>query len=173
MLHFQSKNKLKQAKKSEAKLRGKFWKMSIFQKWSLKSKIRNGYGLRLYVNSLRRLWWPWKPIIGCAPALSRTPIKHCFSKALIALHSPSSQKPHFWLRKSIFEKLFKIILSSQIWLLMTFWMSESHRESISDPLRAFGNIWQKKKFWIFFRIFLLILACFSLFLLWKWSKIER
>ena len=41
-----------------AKLSEKFLKMSIFQKWSLKSKIRNGEGLRLYVNCLRRLWWP-------------------------------------------------------------------------------------------------------------------
>ena len=138
---------------SEAKLRGKFWKISIFQKWSLKSKIRPGYGPWLYVNSLRRLWWAWKHIIGCAPALFRTPVKQCFSKALKALYSTSNQKPHFWLRNSIFEKLFEIILSSQIWLQMIFWMSESHRRSISDFLRAFGRIWKKLIFLNFFRNF--------------------
>ena len=87
------------------KTEGKILKMPIFQKWSPKSKIRNGYDLRLYVNSLRRLWWPLKCEIGCAPA----PFHWAHEITVFKnLHSSSSLKSDLWVQNSIFEKLFKI-----------------------------------------------------------------
>ena len=49
---------------SGIQLRVKNSKTLFFSKWSLISKIRHGYGLRLYLNLLRRLWRPRKRQIG-------------------------------------------------------------------------------------------------------------
>ena len=88
------------------KAEGEILKMPIFQKWSPKSKIRNGYDLRLYVNYLRRLWWPLKCEIRCAPPPFHWTHKNTVFKSF---HSSSSLKSDLWVQNSIFEKLFKIV----------------------------------------------------------------
>ena len=71
-------------------------------------------------------------------------------------------KADFRAPKSIFEKYFKIILYFQIWLLVTFWMSQSDCGHICDPLEAFGDIWRKKIFRFFSTFFKQFLLDFGL-----------
>ena len=93
------------------------------------------------------------------------PMKMLFFKGL---HSSPSKKFDFWVRNSIFENVFKIILSNQIWLLVTFWMSESHREHILNILSMIEAILRKTKF----SCFLKILLHFQAILASKWSRFE-
>ena len=75
-----------------------------------------------------------------------------------AFQSCLSFKAHFQAPKSIFENHFKIVSGAQIWVLMTFWMSWSDWERISDHLQALGKFWRKKNFRLFFDFFQAILA---------------
>ena len=56
----------------------------------------------------------------------------------------------------------------QIWLLMTFWMSQSDRECISDHLQALGKIWRKCFFRFFSNFLKQSLLHFSLKMKQKW-----
>ena len=69
--------------KSGIQLRVKNSKTLFFSKWSLISKIRHGYGLRLYLNLLRRLWRPRKRQIDPDFFLQTGPWKWCFSEAAL------------------------------------------------------------------------------------------
>ena len=89
-----------------SKAESKKVKKSIFWKWSLISKIRHGYDLRLCLNFLWRLWGLWKREIGFAIFLWMRPLKQHFSRAFIAPKRPKlicrSKK---WFLKSCFKWL--------------------------------------------------------------------
>ena len=93
------------------------------------------------VVTLERWYWP------CPHAL-KGPMKMLFFKAF---QSSSSKKFDFWVRNSILKNVFKIILSSQIWLLVTFWMSETHRGHILNILSMLEAILRKTKFSCFLK----------------------
>ena len=98
--------------------------------------------------------WNWR----CPQPLTKL-MKTMVSRAL---QSYLSFRAHFQAPKSIFENLFKIVLCTQIWLLVTLWMSQSDWEHISDHLQDLGSIWRKKVFLTFFNFFQAILAKFLL-----------
>ena len=110
------------------------------------------------VVTLERWYWP------CPHAL-KGPMKMLFFKAF---QSSSSKKFDFWVRNSILKNVFKIILSSQLWLLVTFCMSETHRGHILNILSMLEAILRKPKF----SCFLKILLHFQAILASKWSKFE-
>ena len=89
--------------------------------------------------------WNWQ----CPQPLTH-PMK---SMVFIALQSYWSFRAHFQAPKLIFENVFKMVPYVQIWLLMTFWMSQSDWEYISDHLQALGKIWRNKNFPNFFNFF--------------------
>ena len=61
-----------------------------------------------------------------------------------------------------------MVLYVQIWLLMTFWMSQSDRERISDHLQGLGTIWRKKYFSNFLDFLKQFLLQFSFKMKQKW-----
>ena len=69
------------------------------------------------------------------------------------VHSCLSKKIDLWVQNSIFENVFQIILSHQIWVLVTFWMSGNHQGYISNILWRLEAIWEKKLFFHFFENF--------------------
>ena len=77
------------------------------------------------------------------------------------VHSCPSKKIDLWVQNSIFENVFQIILSHQIWVLMTLWMSGSHRGHISNILSMLEAISTKKSFLIFLKIFASLLSNFG------------
>ena len=85
-------------------------------------------------------------------------------------HSCPSQKWDLWVRNSIFENVFRITLSYQIWVLMTFWMSESHRGYIFDILWMLEVILRKKSFFIFFENFASLLSNFGFKMKQNWVQ---
>ena len=65
------------------------------------------------------------------------------------IHSCFSKKIDLWVQNSIFENVFQIILSHQIWVLVTFWMSGSHQGHISNILWRLEAIWEENCFHFF------------------------
>ena len=97
--------------------------------------------------------WYWQ----CPHAL-KPPMKMLL---FIAAHSYLSKKVDLWVRNSIFENVFQIILLNQIWVLMTFWMSGSHQGHIFNILSMLEAIWGKIIFCIFLKIFASLLSNFG------------
>ena len=117
------------------------------------------------VVTLEKWYWP-------CPRTWNSPMKMLLFKEA---HSCPSQKCDLWVRNSIFENVFKIILSHQIRVLVTFWMSESHRGYISDILWMLEAILRKIFFFIFFENFASLLSNFGFKMkqiwvenFWKW-----
>ena len=79
----------------------------------------------------------------------------------IAAHSYLSKKVDLWVRNSIFEKVFKIILSHQKWVLVTFWMSGSHRGHISNILWMLEAIMRENNFFTFLKFLASLLSNFG------------
>ena len=104
--------------------------------------------------------WNWP----CPQPLTQ-PMKSIVFKAF---QSHQRFKADFQAPKSILEKCFKIILYCQIWVLLTFWMSESDCEHICDPLEAFGDISRKTFFSNFFKQFWLDFG-FKMKQKWTWK----
>ena len=75
-------------------------------------------------------------------------------------HNFSKRKVVFEVKKSIFKKLLKMCLWCQNWLLNTSGVSQSGLRSISDMFNTLEAIFQKSKFWLFFRIFSLLFGLF-------------
>ena len=94
--------------------------------------------------------WNWR----CPQPLT----KHMKIMVFRAFRSDLSFRAHFQAPKSIFENHFRIVPSAQIWVLMTFWMSGSDWEHISDHLQALEKFWRTKIFRLFSSNFGLILA---------------
>ena len=110
--------------------------------------------------------WNWP----CPQPLTQ-PMKSFVFKAF---QSHQRFKADFRAPKSIFEKCFKIISYVQIWVLVTFWMSQSDCEHICDPLEAFGDIWRKTNFSIFLIFFKQFWLDFGLKMKEKWTwKIQK
>ena len=86
---------------------------------------------------------------------------HSPSELLELQSSFSSPKIDFW-------KCLSNVPYVQIWLLMTFWMSQSDRECISDHLQALGTIWRKTHFSNFLTFLKQFLLHFSLKMKQKW-----
>ena len=109
--------------------------------------------------------WNWP----CPQPLTQ-PLKSMVFKAF---QSYLSFKAHFQAPKSIFENHFRIVPSAQIWILMTFWMSGSDREHISDYLKALEKFWRKKNFDFFSIFFKQFWLSFSLKVKQKWTWKNR
>ena len=86
------------------------------------------------------------------------------------VHSCLSKKIDLWVQNSIFENVFQIILSHQIWVLVTFWMSGSHQGYISNILWRLEAIWEKNIFFIFLKIFASFLSNFGFKMKQNWVK---
>ena len=97
--------------------------------------------------------WYWQ-----CPHTLKSLMKMLFFKEV---HSCPNKKIDLWVQNSIFENVFQIILLNQIWVLMTFWMSGSHRGHISNILSMLEAIWGKIIFFIFFENF-----CFTFKQFW-------
>ena len=106
--------------------------------------------------------WYW-----LCPRTWNSPLKMLLFKEV---HSCPSQKLDLWVQNSIFENVFQIILLNQIWVLMTFWMSGSHRGHISNILSMLEAIWRKKFFFIFLKIFASLLSHFGFKMQQNWVK---
>ena len=85
------------------------------------------------------------------------------------VHSCLSKKIDLWVQNSIFENVFQIILSHQIWVLVTFWMSGSHQGYISNILWRLEAIWEK----IFFHFFEKFCFIFKHFWLQNEAKLSK
>ena len=86
------------------------------------------------------------------------------------LHSCLSQKVDLWVRNSIFENVFKIVLSYQIWVLVTFWMSGSDRGHISNILWMLEAILRKQNFFMFLKILASLLSNFGFKMKQIWEQ---
>ena len=144
-------------------------KIRIFQKWSPKSKIRNGEALRLCLDCLPRLWRPSRPEIGNAPSLWLSPWKPMFlqlfratrASELLELQSSfSSPKIVFW--KCFSNGPIRSNMASDDFLDVPKWSGTHFR-----PPTSFGKHLAKKEFfefvWLFWSNFCFITAS-------KWSK---
>ena len=135
--------------------------MKKFQKWGPKSQIRNGYGIRLYFNSLQRPWWPRKHEIGYAPGLYLAPWKQCFW----GLPYPPKPKSGFVGQKVDFWKV--------DWIRSMLSNSTSDHflsvgESLGTHFRPPTTFWRHLAKKYFLEFFTLILAYF-----WLQSKQNR
>ena len=106
--------------------------------------------------------WYW-----LCPHTWNSPLKMAFFKEV---HSCFSEKLDLWVRNSIFENVFEIILSHQKWVLKTPWMSGSHRGHIFDILWMLETIWEKIIFFIFLKIFASLLSNFGFKMKQNWVQ---
>ena len=86
------------------------------------------------------------------------------------VHNCPSKKFDLWVRNSIFENVFWIISSDQIWVLVAFWMSGSHRGHILNILWMLEAIWEKIIFFIFLKIFASLLSNFGFKMKQNWVQ---
>ena len=106
--------------------------------------------------------WYW-----LCPRTWNSPLKMLLFKEV---HSCPNKKIWFMGPNSIFENVFEIILSDQIWVLVGFWMSGNHWGHILNILWVLEAIWEKIIFFIFLKIFASLLSNFGFKMKQNWVQ---